>query len=340
MTGIALRAKLGPRNISAIYVFVLIFVIFATWIPNTFLTASTWRTLLDSQAITGLATIAIVIPLAAGVFNLAVGLQVGAASMLVGWLLVNAGLPISAAVALTALAGMSIGFVSGLLIVKARIDSFIATLGVSSLLSGLVAAISDGQQILGVPEGFAFVGTGQLAGITYPVLLMLLVALLAWYVLERTPTGRRLYATGGNLETARLAGVRTSLVVIGSLVACGLISSIAGMLLTAQLANADPTIGPGYLLPAFTAAFLGSTQFRGGRFNIWGAILALYVLAAGVKGLQLVGAPVWIPDVFNGASLLIAVAMAKFQGNTGRTSAIRRLLRLGQISARQSDNGR
>lgn len=100
--------------------------------------------------------------------------------------------------------------------------------------------------------------------------------------------------------------------IVLSLMACGAIASLTGVLLTARLANADPTVGPSYLLPAFTAAFLGSTQFKGGRFNVWGTVLAIYVLAIGVKGLQLAGAPVWIPDAFNGAALLLAVGMAKY----------------------------
>ena len=164
---------------------------------------------------------------------------------------------------------------------------------------------------------------------------VLIVAVALWYLLERTTAGRRIYATGGNIEAARLSGVRTARVIIGSLVLCGLITAFAGMLVTARLANADPTIGPGYLLPAFTGAFFGSTQFRGGRFNVFGTLLAVYVLATGVKGLQLAGAPVWFPDVFNGAALLIAVALAKFQSG-GRTKAIARLIP-GFVSRSKAD---
>jgi ribose transport system permease protein len=134
----------------------------------------------------------------------------------------------------------------------------------------------------------------------------------------------------GNIDAARLAGVRTALVVVLALVACGLIAAFAGALVSSRLATGDPTVGPGYLLPAFAAAFLGSTQFRGGRYNVWGTIVAVYVLATGVKGLQLAGAPVWIPDLFNGVALLLAVGMAKFQTSAGRTSAIRRALRLNR----------
>ena len=317
-------------NISALYVFVLIVVVFALWIPETFLNWPTWRALLDNQAITAIAALGLLLPLSAGVFNLAIGLQVGFGSIFVGWLLIDRGVPVVPAMAVTALAGGVVGGISGLLIVKARIDSFIATLGVSSLLAATITVVSDGEQILGAPASFVTVGTGDVLGVTYPVLFVIVIAAGLWYVLERTPVGRRVYATGGNPEAARLAGVKTSTVVLATLIACGVIAAVAGMLVTARLGNADPVIGPGYLLPAFTAAFLGSTQFKGGRFNVLGTVVAVYVLAAGVKGLQLAGAPVWIPDAFNGAALLIAVALAKYQSDVGRTSALRRLLRMGR----------
>lgn len=317
----------SPGNISAIYVGAGIFVLFSLWIPDLFLTSITLKTLINNNAIAVLAALALVLPLAAGVINLAVGAQLGASSIFVGWLLMNQGHDIGTAIVLALLFGGLSGLFTGLLVVYARIESFIATLGVSSLLAAFITGISDGRQILGMPEGFARLGSETLLGVTYPVWVMLAVAVALWYYLERTPSGRRVYAVGGNLEAARLSGVHVNRVIILSLVIGGLIAGLAGVLLTARLANADPSIGPGYLLPAFTAAFLGSTQF-GGRFNIWGTVIALYVLAAGVKGLQLAGAPIWIPDAFNGASLLLAVALAKFQGASaaGRLGPLARLL--------------
>jgi ribose transport system permease protein len=333
------KRLLGFRNISAVYIFIGILVVFSLLIPDTFLSTSTWRTLLDNQVITGLAALALLVPLAAGVFNLAIGLQVGAGSILAAYLLVNVGLPGTVAVVLTLLSGVMIGLVSAFLIVQIRIDSFIATLGVSSLLAATITAISKAQQILGVPDSFANFGIANVDGITYSFILLVLVALILWYLLERTPSGRRVYATGGNIDAARLSGVNTTAVIYGSLAACGLIAALAGILLTARLGNADPTIGPAYLVPAFTAAFLGSTQFRGGRFNVWGTMVSVYVLAAGVKGLQLWGAPVWIPDAFNGLSLLVAVGLAKFHGGDAYR-LIRRTLRLdGKRGARAAPSG-
>jgi ribose transport system permease protein len=318
--------SLSFRNISALYIFAALFVIFALWVPDTFLTSTNFRTLLDNQALTAIIAVGLVVALSAGLFNLAVGAEVGFASILVAYLLSKQDMGIAPAIALTVVAGGVIGVVSGLLVVYARIDSFIATLGMSSVLLAGVAWVSNGQQILDLGASFQNVGTGQILGITYPVYIMAVLGLIVWYVLERTPAGRRVYATGGNIEAARLAGVRTNRVIILSLAACGVLAATAGLLATSRLATGDPTTGPAYLLPAFAAAFLGSTQFRGGRYNVAGTIVAAYVLATGVKGLQLAGAPIWIPDLFNGVALLLAVGLSKYQRTAGRASAIGRMI--------------
>jgi ribose transport system permease protein len=325
--GSVLRRSLSFRNVSVLYVFLLMFVIFALWVPSTFLTWGVWRTLFDEQAITVIAAIGLTIPLAAGAVDLAVGMEVGFGAIIVAWLLVDHGVPIVPAIALSVLGGGLVGAAQGLLITKARIDSIIATLGVSSLLTAVIAWVSGGTQILGLPAGLQSIGLDQLLGLTLPVWIMLGLAVTVWYVMERTPVGRRVYATGGNIEASRLAGVNTSRVLIGAMVTCGILAAIAGVLASSQIDTGDPTIGPSYLLPTFSAAFLGSTQFRGGRFNVWGTVVAAYTLAMGVKGLQLAGAPVWLPDLFNGAALLLAVALAQYERTTARAAAIRRLTR-------------
>jgi ribose transport system permease protein len=318
---------LSFRNISAVYVFIVLFVGFSFWVPDTFLSGDTWRALISSQAVTAMLAIGLVIALSAGAFDLAIGATLGFGSIFVAWLLAKRGIPIVPAIVLSILAGAAVGLLNGLLVVRVRIDSFIATLGMSSILLAMIAWISSSQQILGLSNSFQKLGTTEIFGLTLPVYLMLAVALVAWYVLELTPVGRHVYATGGNTEAARLAGVRTSAVVVVALVCCGAIAAFSGVLVSSALGTGDPTIGPAYLLPAFSAAFLGSTQFRGGRFNVWGTVLAVYVLATGVKGLQLAGAPIWIPDLFNGVALLLAVGLAKYQGTARRAGAVKRLLR-------------
>ncbi len=325
------RAALSFRRLSAVYIFVVLFAVFALWVPDTFLAAGTWRSILDGQALTALAAVALMIPVAAGAFNLAIGAQIGFTSIFAAWLLVDRGVPALPAVLATLLVGAAVGGVTALFVAVARIDSFIATLGVSSVLVAGVNWLSGGAQILDLPAGFSAFSTQRLLGVTSPVVIMLVVALVVWYVVENTPVGRRLYATGGNEAAARLAGVRTRVVVAGSLVACGLLSALVGILLASRLGTGDPTSGPSFLLPAFSAVFLGATQFRAGRYNVWGTVVAVYVLAVGVKGLQLAGAPVWIPDLFNGAALLLAVGLAKAEGLRRAWSLLGRRGRTGRL---------
>jgi ABC-type sugar transport system ATPase subunit/ribose/xylose/arabinose/galactoside ABC-type transport system permease subunit len=318
---VRLRRGLAFRNASALWLLALMFVVFALWIPGTFLTAGTWRSLLSDQAVTCLVAVGLVVPTACGVIDLAIGAEVGLGAILVARLLVG-NVPIAAAVVLSLAAGAAVGVFSWLMITRARIPSFIATLAVSSLLAAATAWVSGSEQIINLPAGFSTLGNGQLLGITYPVYIMAGVALVLWYALERTPAGRRVYATGGNPQAAKLVGIRTSRVILFALVTSGVVAGLAGVLLTSQLSTGDPTVGPGYLLPVIAAVFLGSTQFRGGRFNIWGTVVAAYVLAVGVKGLQLAGLPIWIPDLFNGAALLLAVGLAAWRRtpSTRRTS--------------------
>jgi ribose transport system permease protein len=329
---------LGFRNISAVYIFVVLFVGFAIWVPTTFLEGSTWKALLDNGAVTALAAIGLVPPVAAGAFDLALGTEVGMGAILVAWLLGDHGVATAIALPATVVAGGLIGALSGLLITRARIDSFIATLGVSSVLLALISWISNDTEILGLSTSFQNIGNDEIFGVALPVYIMLAVGLVVWYVLERTPAGRRVYATGGNAQAARLAGVTTSRIIVLSLVACGAIAALAGVLVSAKIGAGDPTVGPPYLLPAFTAVFLGSTQFRGGRFNVWGAVVAVYVLATGVKGLQLAGAPTWIPDLFNGVALLLAVGLAKREARKGGQPALLSLLRLQRNSRDAQDD--
>ncbi len=321
-----LRA-LSFRKVSALYLLAVIFLTFSIWIPGRFLTWNNWKTIFENQATVGIAAVGLVIPLAAGSFDLAVGTEVGLGVVLLPWLLVNTGIPTVIAVLITLAAGAVVGLASGGLIVRMRIDSFIATLAMSSVLTAIVEWLSGDQQIIVTRTGFEAMARDQWLGITLPVYILLAVAVVVWYALEMTPAGRRIYATGGNLDAARLAGVSTATVVVVSLAACALIAGGAGVVESAALGGGDPTIGPDYLLPAVTAAVLGSTQFREGRFNVWGTIVAVYVLEAGVQGLELAGAPTWIPSLFDGVALAASVALARFEASTAATSGIRRVLK-------------
>jgi ribose transport system permease protein len=211
-------------------------------------------------------------------------------------------------------AGLVVGLINAFVVLKLHVDSFIATLGMSSILVGAILAITDNGSIQPTAdqasEGFTSFGRDKLWGLPYPVFYMLAVALVLWWMLEYTPVGRYFYGIGGNPQAARLAGVRVDRITTGAFVASGVISAFAGIVLAAKLGSGSPLAGSDYLLPAFSAVFLGATQIRPGRVNVLGTLIAIFLLATGVTGLQIGGAPPYITQLFNGTALIVAVAMA------------------------------
>jgi len=251
-------------------------------------------------------------PLTAGAFDLSWGAMLAFSLVIMSWFQSETGVN-AVASALIALAACGVvGFMSGLLVVKFRVNSFIATLGMSQVLAAATLWISKNRQIVGVfsPDFLEF-GRRDLFGLPIVVYYLLAVALVIWYVLEWTPLGRHLLASGANAEAARLAGVRTDRMVWGSLVVSAVVAGLAGIIYGAKVGSFSNTFGPPLLFPAFAAVFFGSTQFKN-RANVWGTIAAVYTLAFGVKGLQLAfsGGVYWITPLFNGLALLVAVALA------------------------------
>jgi ribose transport system permease protein len=192
----------------------------------------------------------------------------------------------------------------------------------SSVLAALAYWIAKGNTILdGISPGFKRFGSAKLLTIPVPVFYLLGVGAILLYLLEHTPTGRYMYASGANAQAARLAGLKVVRLQWTALIISGTLASFAGIVLTMQLGAASFGAGGSYLLPAFAAAFLGSTQVRPGRFNVLGTLLALYLLAIGVKGLQLQYPQLpWIKDFFEGVTLIFAVAL-------GARAALRRASR-------------
>ena len=303
---------LSFRNISAGYLFVLMFIVFSIWVPSTFLKGSTWQSMFSDQAITCLAALALVPAIAAGVVDLAVGSEVGLGAIMVAWLMVNQHMAAPLAIFLTLLCAVAVGVTNWALITRAKIPPFIATLGMSSVLLAVIEWVSNSAPI-SLPTSFQSLGNDKILGLQLPVYILAAIALVMWYVIERTSAGRRLYATGSNPDAARLSGIRTSRVILLAVISCAVLAGLAGVLEASREATGDPTIGPGYLLPAIAAAFLGSTQFRTSRMNVWGTVVGAYVIATGIMGLSLAGAPLWAPDMLEGVILVAAVALAYYQ---------------------------
>lgn len=302
-----------PRNIGVVYLYALIWLVFMLWVPDTWFTWLTHRSVLNQNAILMVVAIGLLVPLAAGVFDLSIAGTISASAVMVSWGLVEAGWSVPVAIGAALLVGVVVGNLNGFMVVKIKIDSFIATLGMSSILTAFAVWRSNNRSILGFPDSFKELTTAFAFGLNKTVLVALVLAFGLWFVLEHTALGRYLLATGGAREAARLAGVQTDRYVWGSLVTSAVFASLGGVLLASQFGSTQAQSGSPYLLPAFAAAFLGSTQFKR-RFNVWGAVLAVFVLQSGVKGLQLAGVgTTWIEALFFGVALIVAVGFSSYR---------------------------
>jgi ribose transport system permease protein len=190
-------------------------------------------------------------------------------------------------------------------------------------MAAATSLLSKDQSILGnkLNGSFSDLATASAAGIAIPAFLFIAVAIVLWYFLNYTVSGRRMYAVGFNERAARLSGVKTRHLRFASLLVSGIVVGIGGVLLTSQVSAGSPDIGPPYLLNAFAAAFLGATQL-GGRFNAWGTVVAVLLLGTGDTGLNLVAAPTWVPSMFSGLVLLAALVLTQVEGSGGASGRL------------------
>jgi ribose transport system permease protein len=262
-------------------------------------------------AVTCLLALAFLVPLAAGAYDLSVGAVMSTSVVLGVWLQLHSSVPPALGAVIAVAACTLFGFVSGFVVVRLKVNSFIATLGMSQVLFAVVLLVSGNRQLVAeFPDSWSNLALGKAAGIPLVDVYLVAIALVLWYVLEHTRIGRYLFATGGNSEAARLSGVPTDRMVWGALAASGAIAGIAGVIYGMRVGTFDQTVGPGYLFPAVAAVFLGASQLSQ-RPNVWGTLIAYFALAFGIQGLALTSssAAVWSQPLFQGVALIVAVAM-------------------------------
>jgi ribose transport system permease protein len=303
-------SRLGLDRFSALYLGAAFIIMFGIWTPHLFLTMSTVDTVASSQAIGAMLGIAVIVPLATGVFDLSIGAVVNLTAVIAAVLMQQHNWNMWAAIVVAVAAGIIIGLVNGFIVVKLKVSAFIATLGTATIIGAVQTIVANQTQPL-QPNSTLWQNLTQyqVGGFQVIVFYLLAIALFFWWLLDHTPTGRKLYAVGGNPDAARLSGINVGKWTWISLVISATLSGVAGVLYC-SLSGPSLTFGSALLLPAYAAAFLGSTQLRPGRFNIWGTIIAVYVLATGIQGLQYVTGVQWLGDMFNGVALVVAVAFA------------------------------
>lgn len=279
--------------------------------PDSFLQFANFTSIFNSQAVQVVLTCSLVMTLTASEYDLSAASVLSLSAMLIAVLNAQMGVPVGFAILAAIAAGLLVGAINGILVVVIGIESIIATLGMGSLVSGITLWISHSNLISGISNTLVtWVIVPQFFGISFGFVYAVLIATGLWYFLTYTPIGRQLLFVGRGRRIARLSGLPVAKLRFGALMSGSCLASIAGVLYAGTSASADPNSGDSFMLPAFAAAFLGSTSIVPGRFNAWGSFAAVYFLVTGIYGLSLMGIQVFIQNLFYGGALIIAVALS------------------------------
>jgi ribose transport system permease protein len=264
--------------------------------------------ILDQITVLGILAIGMTAVIITGGIDLSVGSVLALSMMTMGWLERYAGLPLAAAIPLGVATGALCGLASGLLITKARLPAFIATLTMMSVGRGLANILTEGKQIVGYPDWFTSLAIVRHMGfVSATVALFILLTILAWAYLRFRPGGRELYAIGGSAEVARLAGIQVEKLTTLVYVTSGALAGVAAVALAARLDSSQPSAGLGYELDTIAAVVIGGASLSGGVGGIPGTVVGVLIIGVLRNGLNLLGVSPFVQQVVIG--LVIAVAV-------------------------------
>ncbi|TPI10289.1 ABC transporter permease [Mesorhizobium sp. B4-1-3] len=312
----------------AFFALIAIIIVFSFLSPN-YLTVSNLLIMSSHVAIYGILAIGMLVVILSGGIDLSVGSILALCGVVAGALMQGVKLtplgvilfpPVWAVVVLTCALGALLGALNGILIAWFRVPAFVTTLGVMYMARGIALLQTNGltyNNLAGRPElgntGFDWLGFNRLFGVPISVLVLAALAVLTGLMLSRSSFGRWLYAAGGNENAADLSGVPVKRVKITVYTLSGILSAIAGLVLSSQLTSAGPTAGTTYELTAIAAVVIGGAALTGGRGTVRGTMLGAFVIGFLSDGLVIIGVSSYWQTVFTGAVIVLAVLMNTIQ---------------------------
>lgn len=292
--------------------FIVIFIAMSL-VNDNFLTTNNLSNVARQVSINAIIAVGMTCAILTGGIDLSVG-AVMALSGTVTASLMAAGMPPEAAVLTGLIVGALFGAGNGAFVAYAKMPPIIVTLATMGIARGLALIYTGGYPISGLPDGFSFLGRGEIFGLQSPIFVMLVVYLLAYVLLNKTPIGRYIYAIGGNEEAARLSGVRVSRYKVMVYTLSGLTAALAGIVLTSRLMSGQPNSGIGFELDAIAAVVLGGTAIAGGRGAIIGTLVGAMMLGVLNNGLNLMGVSPYVQNVIKGGIILLAIYIGRTRG--------------------------
>lgn len=299
------------RNYGTVAALLLIVLIFGILSPSAFLSGKNFLNVTRQMSPLAIVALGATFVMTVNEFDLSIGSIVSLGGILAALLAVQ-GLPVVVCFIGSIFFCILAGIVNGFLIARFRILSFITTLGMGTVLDGIIYGLTKGTTVFnGIPKAFTIPGTLRVAGVPFLSIVAALLFLLFHFFMKHTPAGRKMYAIGGNQEAAAVAGIRTERYRVLAFALSAAMAGIAGILIASRVGSANTTAGQGLFLQAYAAVFIGCTVSKSGAPCVMGTLIGSAILAVLANGLTILQMPSFMQDIITGGIIILSVVLQK-----------------------------
>ena len=287
----------------------VLIVIVLSLLTDTFLTVTNLKNVSRQVSFVVITGSAVTLLMISGNFDLSVGSTLGLTGMLSAYF-VTLGVPLWLSIILSTLIGTCIGLFNGILVVRLKIPSIIATLGTMYIARGVALVITKGHSIhLGLGPNFTFLGRGYLGPVPITLLIIIFILGLFYFIETKTILGKYAFAIGGNKRTTLLSGVNVDAIIILLYILVGTLTGFSGTLLASRLGVGQPMVGQGFEFDVIVAVILGGTSLKGGEGSVFGMLIGAFIVGLIANGLNLLGIHSFYQSILKGAILAGAVLL-------------------------------
>ena len=289
-----------------IFVIFIIIVIGLTILKPSFITPSNLVNILKQASINGILAFGMMFVIISGGFDMSVGSTVAFAGILAA-MLGQGNNPLILALIAALLAGLGVGLINGVGVAVGDLPPFIMTLGTMTAVRGLALLASNGKPVIGMSEPYKAIAAGSVAGIPMLAIFLVIVIIICSFVLAKTVYGRRVYACGGNLQAAKVAGINTTAIRISTFAIAGFLAGLCGFLMTSRVTIGQPTAAESYEMDAITACVVGGVSMTGGVGKPWGVVVGTLLITVIANGLDILGVSSHWQKIVKGVIIVLAV---------------------------------
>lgn len=292
-----------------IFVAFMVICLILSFVAPQFLTISNWTIIITQVSINALLAFGVTFVIITGGIDLSLGSIVAVTGIVAASLAHPDTYPVIMPILMGLFSGLLMGAFNGFVITQSKIAPFIVTLGTMTIGRGLALILSKGRPISNLSDSFNFIGGGNVLGIPFPIIVLIIAFSICYIILKKTILGRYIYAVGGNEQAAKASGINVNQIKLAVYSICGLLSGLAGILLTSRITTGQPNAGVGFELDAIAAAIIGGTSTSGGTGTMMGTLVGALLIGVINNGLDLLNVTSYYQQVVMGVIIIGAVVL-------------------------------